>query len=87
MIKMFSEKIMETTRKKYGKQATQNALYQISNLTKIPALYTKSIYIKISCLSVCLSTDVMFVCRLTSCLSTDVIIRIELYVVMKLFVD
>ena len=26
-------------------------------------------------------------CRLTSCLSTDVIIRIELYVVMKLFVD
>ena len=25
----------------------------------------------------------MFVCRLTSCLSTDVIIRIELYVVMK----
>ena len=30
-----------------------------------------SIYIKISCLSVCLSSDVMFVCRLTSCLSTD----------------
>ena len=30
----------------------------------------------------CLSTDVMFVCRLMSCLSTDVIIRIELYVVI-----
>jgi len=36
---------------------------------------------------VCLLTDVMFVCRLMSCLSTDLIIRIELYVVMKLFVD
>ena len=37
-----------------------------------------SIYIKISCLSMCLSTDVMFVCRLTSCLSTDV--SIYLYI-------
>ena len=36
----------------------------------------QSIYIKISCLSVCLSTDVMFVCRLMSCLSTDVSISI-----------
>ena len=29
----------------------------------------------------------MFLCRLTSCLSTDVIIRIELYAVMKLFIN
>ena len=32
---------METTEENYGKQATQNTLYQISNLTKIPILFIK----------------------------------------------